>query len=201
LVAEVAELEHKARRQDVLVDEETIYAFYTERIPDAICTVAAFERWRRDAESAEPRRLFLTREALMRHAAAAVTEEQFPELIDMAGAKLPLKYRFAPGEPFDGLTLTVPLAFLNQLDQARLSWLVPGMIREKVTWYLKALPKSWRQRLTPLTEVVTAFLDASAGDAGTASSTTAGRAREPRELSDALRAFCAERLGAGVPSD
>ncbi len=130
LVAEVAELEHKARRQDVLVDEETIYAFYAERIPDSICTAAAFERWRRDAEAAEPRRLFMTREALMRHAAAAVTEEQFPEFIDMAGARLPLKYRFAPGQPFDGLTLTVPLALLNQLDGARLSWLVPGMIRE-----------------------------------------------------------------------
>jgi ATP-dependent helicase HrpA len=185
LVAEVAELEHKARRQDVLVDEETIYAFYAERIPDAICTTAAFERWRRDAEAAEPRLLFLTREALMRHAAAAVTEEQFPEFIDMAGAKLALKYRFAPGQPFDGLTLTVPLALLNQLDQARLSWLVPGMIREKVTWYLKALPKAWRNRLSPLPEVVTAFLE----------EPPAANAALP----DALRAFAAKRLGDPLP--
>src|SRR5438477_1501003 len=184
LIAEVTALEHKARRQDVLVDEETIYAFYAERIPDAICTTAAFERWRRDAEAAEPRRLFLTREALMRHAAAAVTEEQFPEFIDMAGAKLPLKYRFAPGEPFDGLTLTVPPAFLNQLDQARLSWLVPGMIREKVTWYLKALPKAWRNRLSPLPEAVTAFLEQ-------LSAATA--------LPDGLRAFVAKRLDDTLP--
>src|SRR5204863_6225035 len=197
LVAEVAELEHKARRQDVLVDEETIYAFYAERIPDAICTTATFERWRRDVEVAEPRRLFLTREALMRHAAAAVTEEQFPEFIDMAGAKLPLKYRFAPGHPLDGLTLTVPLALLNQLDPARLSWLVPGMIREKVTWYLKALPKAWRQRLTPLTEVVTAFLEASAGEAPSLPAPSAGAGTHPqRELTDALREFCGQRLGA-----
>ena len=185
LVAEVAELEHKARRQDVLVDEETIYAFYAERIPNAICTTAAFERWRRDAEAAEPRLLFLTREALMRHAAAAVTEEQFPEFIDMAGAKLTLKYRFAPGQPFDGLTLTVPLALLNQLDQARLSWLVPGMIREKVTWYLKALPKAWRNRLSPLPEVVTAFLEE--------------RPAANAALPDALRAFVAKRLGDPLP--
>ena len=185
LVAEVAELEHKARRQDVLVDEETIYAFYAERIPDAICTTAAFEHWRRDAEAAEPRLLFLTREALMRHAAAAVTEEQFPEFIEMAGAKLPLKYRFAPGQPFDGLTLTVPLALLNQLDQARLSWLVPGMVREKVTWYLKALPKAWRNRLSPLPEVVTAFLEE--------------RPAANAALPDALRPFVAKRLGDPLP--
>src|SRR5206468_7287444 len=136
----------------------------------------AFERWRRDVEVAEPRRLCLTREALMRHAAAAVTEEQFPEFIDMAGAKLPLKYRFAPGHPLDGLTLTVPLALLNQLDPARLSWLVPGMIREKVTWYLKALPKAWRNRLSPLPDVVTAFLEATHPDkTGKASVTDALR--------------------------
>ncbi len=62
----------------------------------------------------------------MRHAAASITEEQFPEMLAMAGAKLPLKYRFAPGHPLDGLTITVPLALLNQLDDARLTWLVPG---------------------------------------------------------------------------
>ena len=185
LVAEIAELEHKARRQDVLVDAETIYAFYAERVPDAICTTAAFERWRRDVEVAEPRRLFLTREALMRHAAAAVTEEQFPEFLDMAGAKLPLKYRFAPGHPLDGLTLTVPLALLNQLDPARLSWLVPGMIREKATWYLKALPKAWRNRLSPLPEVVTAFLEE--------------HPAAKVALPDALRAFVARRLGDPPP--
>ena len=98
----------------------------------------------------------------MRHAAADVTEELFPETLAMAGATLPLKYRFAPGHPLDGLTLTVPLALLNQLDDARLTWLVPGMVREKVTHYLKALPKALRNRLIPLPDVVTAFLEARA---------------------------------------
>ncbi len=79
----------------------------------------------------------MTRETLMRHAAAHVTEELFPDRLQMAGAVLPLKYRFAPGQPGDGLTLTVPLALLNQIDVARLSWLVPGLIREKVTLLLK----------------------------------------------------------------
>ena len=187
LIAEVAELEHKSRRQDVLVDDETIYAFYAARIPGAICTKVAFDRWRRDAEADDPRLLFLTREVLMRHAATGVTEAQFPEFLDLGGARLPLKYRFAPGQPFDGVSMTVPLALLNQIDAARLSWLVPGMVREKVTWYLKALPKAWRNRLTPLPEIVTAFLEQCNASKG--------------PLREALRAFVAARLGDALPFD
>jgi ATP-dependent helicase HrpA len=180
LVAEVAELEHKARRQDVLVDDEAIAAFYAARLPDGVCTLAGFERWREDAERQDPRALFLTRDALMRHAAAHVTEELFPEVMEMAGARLPVKYRFAPGHPLDGLTVTVPLALLNQLDDARLTWLVPGMVREKVTHYLKALPKAWRNRLVPLPDSVTAFLEA----------VPPGRAPLP----EAIRAWLGDRL-------
>jgi len=95
----------------------------------------------------------------MRHAALDVTETLFPEKITLAGNELPLRYRFAPGQPNDGLTLTVPLALLNQIDVGRLSWLVPGMIREKVTLLLKALPKQLRNRLHPLPDAVTAFLE------------------------------------------
>ena len=137
LVADVAELEHKARRQDVLVDDETIAAFYSEHVPANVHSLVAFERWRAQAESSNPRVLFLTREYLMRHAATQVTVELFPSEIELAGLMLPLKYRFSPDHPLDGLTLTAPLSLLNQLDDARLTWLVPGMIREKVTHYLK----------------------------------------------------------------
>ena len=95
LVAEIAELEHKARRQDVLVDDETIAAFYAERLPDGVHSLATFERWREDAERSDPRMLFLTREALMRHAAAHVTEELFPEATRAGGnrvaAQVPLR--------------------------------------------------------------------------------------------------------------
>ena len=191
LIAEVAELEHKARRQDVLVDDEAIVAFYASRVPADVYSAASFERWRVAAEAKQPRLLWMTREALMLHAAANVTEEQYPEFLDMAGIRLPLKYRFAPGHPLDGLTLTVPLALLNQLDAARLSWLVPAMVREKVTWYLKALPKAWRNRLTPVPDVVTAFLEALANEPRGGSST----------LADALRAFCAARLSTPMPDD
>ena len=160
LVAEVADLEHKARRQDVLVDDETIARFYDERLPNDIHSLASFEKWRGEAERTNPAVLRITRELLMRHAAAHVTEELFPETMEMANAVLPLKYRFAPGQPGDGLTLTVPLALLNRIDEARLSWLVPGLIREKLTVLLKALPKALRNRLTPLPDAVTAFLEA-----------------------------------------
>ena len=105
-------------------------AFYAARIPEGIHSLATFERWRVEAERADPRALHMSRDMLMRHAAAQVTEELFPERLAMAGTELPLKYRFAPGQPNDGLTLTVPLALLNQVDPARLSWLVPGLIRE-----------------------------------------------------------------------
>jgi ATP-dependent helicase HrpA len=159
LIAEIAALEHKARREDVLVDEEAIAAFYAERVPDDVHSRATFERWRRHEERRDPQRLFLTREVLMRHAAALVTEALFPETLSIGGAVLPLRYRFAPGHPLDGLTLTVPLALLNRIDEATLSWLVPGMIREKLTLYLKALPKVFRNRLVPLPETVTALLE------------------------------------------
>ncbi len=159
LVAEVADLEHKARRQDVLVDEDALAAFYAERVPADVSTTAAFERWRVAAEARDPRLLFMTREILMRHAANDVTAELFPEHLEFAGTNYPVKYRFSPGHPLDGLTLTVPLARLNQLDPGALGWLVPGMLREKVLWYLKALPKGLRNRLVPLPPAVTAFLE------------------------------------------
>ncbi|MEP6677686.1 MAG: ATP-dependent RNA helicase HrpA [Betaproteobacteria bacterium] len=192
LVAEIAELEHKARRQDVLVDDATIAAFYDERLAPDVCSLASFERWRSDAEKRAPRLLFVSREALMRHAASQVTEDLFPPTLAMAGATLRLEYRFAPGHPLDGLTLTVPLPLLNQLDDARLSWLVPGMVREKVTTYLKGLPKAWRGRLVPIAEVVTDFLTLAASCDGSLPAVLRGylerrlRERVPAEIFDAI---------------
>ena len=187
LIADVAELEHKARRQDVLVDDATIAAFYAERIPEGIHSAVTFERWREEIERREPRRLFLTRDYLMRHAAGAITVDLFPETLAFGANALPLKYRFTPGHPLDGLTLTVPLPFLNQIEAARLTWLVPGMIREKVTHYLKALPKPLRNRVIPIPEVVTAFLETAPAP--------------ETALPDALRDYLQHRLGQPLPAD
>ena len=133
LVAQIEQLEHKARRQDVLVDDETIAAFYAERIPADVHSRAAFERWRRHEERRDPGLLFMTREAADASCGPVGHRGAISRNAAVAGATLPLKYRFAPGHPLDGLTLTVPLALLNQVDDATLSWLVPGMIRDKVT--------------------------------------------------------------------
>jgi ATP-dependent helicase HrpA len=159
LMREIEELEHKARRQDVLVDEHALFAFYDARIPEGIVNGAGFEKWRQDAEKENPKLLFLTRDDLMRHAASSVTEAQFPETLDLDGVQMPLKYRFEPGHPLDGVTATIPLALLNQLDSAQAEWLVPGMIREKVTHLVKALPKTIRRVCVPVPEFVTGFLE------------------------------------------
>lgn len=159
LIAEVEEFEHKARRQDVLVDEQVLFAFYDAIVPANIYNAASFEKWRQDAEKLSPQLLYLTKEELMRHGAAGVTEVQFPETLQIDGVSLNLKYRFEPGHPLDGVTATVPLALLNQLDSTRAEWLVPGMLREKLTALIKALPKTFRRVCVPVPEFVTGFLE------------------------------------------
>jgi ATP-dependent helicase HrpA len=159
LIAEIEELEHKARRQDVLVDEHALFAFYDAIIPAGIINGAGFEKWREEAERENPRLLYLTRDALMRHGAAGVTEAQFPETMLLDGTEIALKYRFEPGHPLDGVTATVPLALLNQLDSTASEWLVPGMLREKLTALIKALPKTLRRVCVPVPEFVTGFLE------------------------------------------
>ncbi len=132
LVAEIQRLEHKSRRPDILVDEALIHRFYDARIPADIHGSADFERWRAQAERARPRLLFLSRAELMRHEAAGITSENFPPALELGPNRLPLEYHFEPGSARDGVTLTVPLALLNQVPAARTEWLVPGLLKEKV---------------------------------------------------------------------
>jgi len=165
LIAEVEALEHKARRQDVLVDEYQLFAFYDKVVPPIadpyrVYNGAAFEKWRQDAEKTNPKVLHLTRESLMRHGASAITEVQFPEQMTIDGETVPLKYRFEPGHVLDGVTATIPLALLNQLDATVTEWLVPGMVRDKITALIKALPKTLRRVCVPVPEFVTGFLEA-----------------------------------------
>lgn len=159
LIAEVEELEHKARRQDVLVDEHQLFAFYDAKIPADIFQAATFEKWRETAEKENPKLLYLTRDDLMRHGADAITAMQFPEMIMLDDIETHLKYRFEPGHVLDGVTATIPLALLNQLNPTQTEWLVPGMLREKLTYLIKALPKTFRRVCVPVAEFVTVFLD------------------------------------------
>ena len=159
LVKEIEALEHKARRRDVLVNEEVIFNFYDGIVALDLVNGAGFERWRAEAEHANPRLLYLTREYLMRHAAAEITEAQFPERLRAGDVDLKLGYRFEPGHPLDGVTVTVPLELLNRLEPAHFEWLVPGLVREKIAHLFKALPKQLRRHLVPVPQHVTAFLE------------------------------------------
>ncbi|MCA8272937.1 ATP-dependent RNA helicase HrpA [Burkholderia sp. AU30280] len=165
LLADIEQLEHKSRRQDVLVDDELIYAFYDQAIPAGIHTGAAFERWYRDEvkQGGQPedklRLLYLSRDDLMRHEAAGVTTELFPKRATMAGVEMALTYHFEPGTPRDGVTLAVPLYALNQVDARRCEWLVPGMLKEKVQLLLKSLPQKLRRHCVPLPEYAAGFVE------------------------------------------
>jgi ATP-dependent helicase HrpA len=159
LVREIRELEHKTRRLDVLVDEELIFAFYDRLVPSEVCTAAQFEKWRAQAEREQPKLLFLSRDELMRHEAAGVTTELFPKTVDMRGVAMALTYHFEPGSPRDGATLSVPLYALNQIDEARCDWLVPGMLKEKAHLLLKSLPQKLRRHCVPLPEYATGFVE------------------------------------------
>lgn len=159
LVRDVQELEHKSRRHDVLVDSAVMTAFYDSVLPKGIWNIGAFEHWRKEAERKDPRLLFMTRDFLMRHAATDITVVRFPDAIEMNGVSYRLKYRFEPGHVFDGVTLQVPLHLLNQVDERRCDWLVPGLLRDKVTELIKALPKNLRKHFVPVPQVVTKVLE------------------------------------------
>ena len=164
LLREIEHLEHKQRRQDVLVDDELIYAFYDHLIPEGIHNGAAFDHWRRSAERDNPRLLFLAKDDLMRHSAAGVTTEAFPHQLRVGGAEYALTYHFEPGSPRDGVTLTLPLAQLNQIPASRMEWLVPGLLKEKLVQLIKTLPQKIRAKLVPVPEFVDEFIAAVGGD-------------------------------------
>jgi len=152
LVKQVEELEHKARRQDVLVDEELIFAFYDKFIPRDVFSGATFERWYRQASRENPQLLKLSRDELMRHEAAGITTDAFPKTLRLGGVDCAASYLHEPGDPRDGITVNVPLFVLNQVSEERAEWLVPGMLKDKVQALLKSLPQRPRSRFVPLPE-------------------------------------------------
>ncbi|VVE13227.1 ATP-dependent RNA helicase HrpA [Pandoraea communis] len=159
LIADIEQLEHKSRRQDVLVDDELIYAFYDASVPEGLYDGASFEHWYRETAKGTPKLLYLVRDDLMRHEAAGVTTDLFPKKTIVAGIEMALTYHFEPGSPRDGVTLAVPLYALNQVDARRCEWLVPGMLKEKAHLLMKSLPQKLRRHFVPLPEYAAGFLD------------------------------------------
>ena len=158
-VKEIEDIEAKARRQDVLIDDEDMFALYDALVPADIVNMAGFERWRKDAEKANPLALEFSREQLMRRAATEITYDLFPKSLKTRGATYPLTYRFEPTHPMDGVTITLPVAVLNQVPAARFEWLVVGMLREKVAALIKTLPQRLRSPLVPVPDTVSEFIE------------------------------------------
>ena len=191
LVKEVEGLEHKARRQDVLVDDELIYAFYDAQLPPDVASGASFEHWYKELSRAQPRLLFLTRDELMRHQAAGITTQSFPPTVRLGGVDCIATYLHAPGDAKDGLTVSVPLFVLNQVSEERCEWLVTGMLKDKIQALLKSLPQRPRSRLVPLPESASKLAEAlSTPELFGAGSLTDVLLRRVRELTsiDVLRA-------------
>ena len=160
LIHEIEDLEHRARRPDVLVDDAAIFAFYDARLPQDLKDSRSFDTWYRAAAAKDPKLLFLSRAPTSCATARSRSpRSSFPKQLKIGEATFPLAYRFEPGHPMDGVTMNVPLALLNQVDEAAIDWLVPGMIREKVAWTMKALPKRIRTQLVPVPEHTTKFLE------------------------------------------
>jgi ATP-dependent helicase HrpA len=192
LRADVERLEAKIRRRDILASEERQVELYTARIPEQVSSVAGFERWRTQAERDNPNVLVMARSDLMQRETPEVDEERFPDALDIGGNRLPLIYRFEPGEADDGVTLVLPDLLLDGLQADRIAWLVPGWRLEKVIALMRELPKAQRKLLVPVPESARQALD---------ELSAAGSAALPGFYAG-LAAWVSERIGATVaPAD
>ena len=153
----VQDLESRARRQDLLVDEEALFAFYDERIPAQCVSAATLEKWLR-AEPEADKHLRLARAHILTRDPGSELLEQFPSQLIWGDAEYRLTYRFEPGRDRDGVSVTVPLALLNRAPRYRFEWLVPGLLREKCIAMVKSLPKQLRKQLVPVPDVVDELL-------------------------------------------
>jgi ATP-dependent helicase HrpA len=157
LIAQVEELEHKSRRQDVLVDDELIFAYYDQQLPAEVCSGTSLERWYREASRSNPKLLHLTRDELMRHEAAGITSASFPKTLRLGGVDCSASYLHDPGDAKDGVTVT--LFALNQVNDDRCEWLVPGLLKDKVLALVKSLHQRPRSRLVPLPDYAAEFCE------------------------------------------
>jgi len=184
---EVEELEHRARRRDLVVDEETLFDFYDARIPEEVVSGAHFESWWKKARRTRPDLLDLDPEMLLNESAHDIAEADYPEQWHEGPLTLPLSYHFEPGAADDGVTVDLPLATLNQVADDPLSWQVPGLRQELVVALLRSLPKQLRVSFVPAPDHARAFLSA------------AVPGQEP--LLDALERHLRARTGVVVPRE
>ena len=161
--AEVELMEHKRRRRDVLVDEQTQFEFFDARIPESVNSARSFEKWLSGLGREGRDLLFLGHDVLMREDAGAAPGDLFPDRLESGEQTFPLEYHFDPGNPDDGVHIIVPIEWLNTLSPGRLQWLVPGLLRDKLVALIRQLPKPMRRSLTPVPEFADALMQSIGG--------------------------------------
>ncbi|MEU8312292.1 ATP-dependent RNA helicase HrpA [Micromonospora sp. NPDC049033] len=160
LLTEIEELENRARRRDILVDDETIFAFYDQRIPADVVSGRHFDSWWKKTRRERPDLLTFTRELLVNDGRGGVDEEDFPDEWRADGVTLPLTYTFDPTVPTDGVTVDIPLPLLNQVPAESFDWQVPGLREELVIALIRSLPKPVRRNFVPVPDYARAALAA-----------------------------------------
>lgn len=151
-------LEAKARRRDILADEETLYGFYEARLPAEIHQTATFDSWYRMGSQKDPNLLIMREEDVLAREASEVTAAQYPDSLQVGELRLPLTYHFEPNHPRDGVTVRVPAPLLPSLPGERLEWLVPGLLEAKCVALVRNLPKALRKNFVPVPDFVKAAL-------------------------------------------
>ncbi|WP_030193642.1 ATP-dependent RNA helicase HrpA [Streptomyces sp. NRRL S-87] len=159
LLTEVEELEHRARRRDILVDDETLFDFYDRRIPEHVVSGAHFDSWWKHKRREQPELLDFEREMLITEKAAGVTKDDYPDSWRQGRLKFKVTYQFEPGADADGVTVHIPLQVLNQVTEEGFDWQIPGLREEVVTELIRSLPKPIRRHYVPAPNYAARFLD------------------------------------------
>ncbi len=159
LLGEVEELEHRARRRDIMVDDETLFDFYDERLPDDVVSGAHFDSWWKRKRREEPELLNFEHSMLINENAEQVTKDDYPDTWRQGGLKFKVTYQFEPGADADGVTVHIPLQVLNQVSAEGFDWQIPGLREDLVTELIRSLPKPIRRNYVPAPNFAKAFLE------------------------------------------
>ncbi|MGW6235385.1 ATP-dependent RNA helicase HrpA [Streptomyces sp. NPDC055037] len=159
LLGEVEELEHRARRRDILVDDETLYDFYDQRVPEEVVSGAHFDSWWKKRRKEEPELLDFERSMLINEKAGSVTKDDYPDSWRQGPLKFRVTYQFEPGTDADGVTVHVPLQVLNQVTSEGFDWQIPGLREDVVMELIRSLPKPIRRHYVPAPNYAKAFLE------------------------------------------
>ncbi|MGW5332496.1 ATP-dependent RNA helicase HrpA [Streptomyces bauhiniae] len=159
LLSEVEELEHRARRRDIVVDDETLFDFYDQRVPEHVVSGAHFDSWWKRKRHEQPEYLDFEREMLIRESAEAVTKADYPDSWRQGELKFRVTYQFEPGADADGVTVHIPLQVLNQVTDEGFDWQIPGLREDVVTELIRSLPKPIRRNYVPAPNYAKKFLE------------------------------------------